>query len=220
MKYRCLVLDHDDTVVNSTAQIHYPSFMNVLSKIRPDVKITLDEFFLTNFDPGFTTLCNDILGFTEDEMEYQIKSWKEFVKDNTPTLFEGISRVIRQFQENGGYICVVSHSFKENILRDYRENDLPTPDMVFGWELPAELRKPAPYPLEKIMQYYDLKASELLMIDDLKPGFDMAKSCGVDFAAAGWAHNIPEIDDFMKRNCQYYFNSVAELAYFLEHPVP
>ena len=27
---------------------------------------------------------------------------------------------------------------------------------------------------------------ELLMLDDLKPGYDMAKSCGVDFAAAGW----------------------------------
>ena len=24
MRYRCLILDHDDTVVNSTATIHYP----------------------------------------------------------------------------------------------------------------------------------------------------------------------------------------------------
>ena len=26
MKYKCLVVDHDDTIVNSTATIHFPSF--------------------------------------------------------------------------------------------------------------------------------------------------------------------------------------------------
>ena len=25
MRYKCLVLDHDDTVVDSTASIHYPA---------------------------------------------------------------------------------------------------------------------------------------------------------------------------------------------------
>jgi len=49
----------------------------------------------------------------------------------------------------------------------------------------------------------------------LKPGADMAKSCGVDFAAAGWAHNIPQIDEYMKNNCNYYFSTVDELACFL-----
>ena len=26
MKYRCLIVDHDDTVVNSTATVHFPCF--------------------------------------------------------------------------------------------------------------------------------------------------------------------------------------------------
>jgi len=215
MKYRCLVLDHDDTVVNSTAQIHYPSFMSVLAKIRPETKITLEEFFLENFDPGFSALCNDILCFTDVETEYQIACWQEYVHGHIPTIFAGMDRVIQHFHENGGLICVVSHSFKDNIIRDYRENGLPAPDMVFGWELPIEMRKPSSYPLEEIMLHYHLDASELLVVDDLKPGADMAKSCGVDFAAAGWAHNIPQIDSYMKRNCNYYFSSVNELECFL-----
>lgn len=215
MKYKCLVLDHDDTVVNSTAQIHYPSFMNVLSTIRPDARITLDEFFLSNFNPGFMALCNDVLRFSDAEMEYQITYWKEYVKEHTPTAFAGMDRIIRRFKENGGLICVVSHSFKENILRDYQENGLPAPDMVFGWELPEDKRKPSPYPIEEIIHQYRLEASSLLVVDDLKPGYDMAKSCGVDFAAAGWAHSIPEIDNFMKTNSNHYFSYVGELESFL-----
>ena len=35
MKYKCLVFDHDDTVVNSTATIHFPSFRDYLKIYRP-----------------------------------------------------------------------------------------------------------------------------------------------------------------------------------------
>ena len=30
MRYKCLVLDHDDTLVNSTATMHFPCFCEVL----------------------------------------------------------------------------------------------------------------------------------------------------------------------------------------------
>jgi phosphoglycolate phosphatase/pyrophosphatase PpaX len=103
----------------------------------------------------------------------------------------------------------------ENILRDYRENRLPEPDLIFGWEQPVERRKPNPWPLEEIMRRYDLAPSELLMIDDLKPGFDMARAAGVDFAAVGWANDIPQIEDFMRKNCKLYCKTVPELAALL-----
>ena len=53
------------------------------------------------------------------------------------------------------------------------------------------------------------------MIDDLKPGYDMARACGVPFAAAGWANDIPEIEVFMRRNCSLYFKKVSELEDYL-----
>ena len=34
MRYQCLVLDHDDTVVDSTASVHYPAFMETLRRLR------------------------------------------------------------------------------------------------------------------------------------------------------------------------------------------
>lgn len=124
--------------------------------------------------------------------------------------------ILQRFHDAGGVITVVSHSVSGYILRDYRENGLPEPDAVFGWELPPEQRKPNPYPLEQIMQRFSLKPSELLMLDDLKPGYDMAQQCGVDFAAAGWANDIPEIENFMRRYGKYYFKTVAEFGTFME----
>ena len=65
------------------------------------------------------------------------------------------------------------------------------------------------------MKKFDLKPSEIIVVDDLKPGFDMARGAGVDFAAAGWAHDIPEIEDYMRKNCDFYIKTVAELEKIL-----
>lgn len=35
MRYPCLVVDHDDTVVNSTATVHYPCFVEYTGSIIP-----------------------------------------------------------------------------------------------------------------------------------------------------------------------------------------
>ncbi len=116
----------------------------------------------------------------------------------------------------GGLVCVVSHSFDDNILRDYEANGLPVPDAVYGWEQPPERRKPHVWPLREIMRRFGLRREELLMIDDLKPGYDMAAACGVDFAGVGWSNDIASIEAFMRRNCANYFKTVPELAAFVK----
>ncbi len=215
LKYKCLVLDHDDTVVKSTPTIHYPAFQNTLKKIRPDIDMSLEDFLLYSFDPGFSSLCMDLLKFTEDEMNIQYDSWNEHVNRSIPSFYEGFDNIIKRQKSEGGLVCVVSHSNSVNILRDFNKNFGIEPDMIFGWELGEEKRKPNPYPLKEIMRIYDLSPNELLMVDDLKPGYDMAKACNVDFACAGWAHKIPKISEFMKKNCDYYFDDVRKLEQFL-----
>lgn len=64
LKFPCLVLDHDDTVVRSTPTIHYPAFVKTLQALRPDVHWTLEQFIACNFYPGFEAMCRDILHFT------------------------------------------------------------------------------------------------------------------------------------------------------------
>lgn len=215
LKYRCLVLDHDDTVVNSTATVHYPCFVEYMEKYQPRVHLTLEEYFRYNFDPGVIPMFTEICGLSLEELEHEEAYWKEYVKVHTPRAYAGIREILEEERARGGRITVVSHSFSEYILRDYRENGLPEPDAVFGWEYPAEQRKPSPWPLYQIMEKWGLKPEEMLVIDDLKPGFDMAAAAGVPFAAAGWANDIPEIESFMRGNCDRYFKTVAELRAFL-----
>ena len=215
MRYKCLVFDHDDTVVNSTATIHYPSFLNYLAQYRPGMSCSLEKYFLRNFEPGFIPMCREDYGMTDADLDIELRFWQEYVEKNIPAAYAGIREIMLRQKAEGGLLCVVSHSLEKNIRRDYAANDLSQPDMVFGWDLPMERRKPNPFPLEEIMRTYGLAPGELLMIDDLKPGFDMASSCGVDFAAAGWANDIQEIERFMRQNSRYYFKTVEELDRFL-----
>ena len=211
MKYPCLVLDHDDTVVNSTATVHYPCFVEYMGKFYPHINYTLEEYFLKNFDPGVYTLFHDIIGMTDEDMQREQTYWFDYVQHHVPRVFDGMRDILWDYKRAGGTICVVSYSFSENILRDYRENDLPAPDMVFGWEIPKEQRKPEVHCMHRIMERFGFAPQEMLVVDDLKPGYDMAHACGAHFAAAGWANDIPQIEQFMRKNCDLYFKTVAQL---------
>ena len=215
MRYKCLVFDHDDTVVNSTATIHHPSFLKYLAQYRPGRTCSLEKYFLRNFEPGFIPMCREDYDMTDADLDIEVRFWQEYVEEHIPAAYAGIREIMLRQKAEGGLLCVVSHSLEKNIRRDYAANDLPQPDLVFGWDLPMEQRKPNPFALEEIMRIYRLGPEELLMIDDLKPGYDMAVRCGVDFAAAGWANDIEEIERFMRRNSRYYFKTVEELDKFL-----
>lgn len=216
MRYKCLVLDHDDTVVNSTATIHFPSFLEFLSRVRPGAQYTLEEYFRKNFDPGIMELFMGELHFTPQELDEEYRFWQDYVKTRVPRAYDDMRQILERHRNAGGVIAVVSHSTSQTIVRDYRENGLPQPDLIFGWELPPEQRKPNVWPLTQIMARFGLDARELLMLDDLKPGYDMARAAGVDFAAAGWANDIPQIEGFMRKNCDYYCKTVADFSALLQ----
>jgi phosphoglycolate phosphatase/pyrophosphatase PpaX len=216
MRYRCLVFDHDDTTVNSTATIHYPAFMAFLKKYYPGRDCTLEEYFIKNFHPGFIEWCVEDFGMSDELLETETKFWLNYVDSRIPVAYPGIRELMMRQKEEGGLVCVISHSIKYNILRDFKQNGLPEPDLIYGWEEPPEHRKPNAWPLEQLMKRFSLKPSEILMIDDLKPGYDMAVKAGVDFAAAGWANDVPEIESFMRQNCRLYFKTVQELSDYLK----
>ena len=217
MKYKCLVLDHDDTVVNSTATIHFPCFVEYLNLTRPHIagNYDLNSYLVKNFDPGITALLADEIGMDEAELKVEVDYWARYVENHIPDAYSGIGDIMREFRERGGIIAVASHSFERYIIRDYRHNSLPMPDVIYGWDLPDEKRKPSPYALLDIMSRYSLSAEDILVVDDLKPGYDMARAAGVDFAAAGWAYDVPEIEAFMRENCDFFLKSVSELKEIL-----
>lgn len=211
LNYRCLVLDHDDTVVRSEETVNYPSFLEALKVLRPGRTITREEFTRWCFSPGFSALCSDYIGLTPEEIDVQYDMWRSYVATHIPPPYDGLRPILTRWKQEGGLLCVSSHSARENILRDYRLHFGLEPDQIFDWDLGEDRRKPSPYALQEIMRLYDLRPDELLMADDLKPGYDMAHACGVPFACAGWSHDAPEIRAFLRRFSDFYLETVQAL---------
>lgn len=210
--FKCLVLDHDDTSVKSTPEIHYPSFVNTLKVLRPGVTVDLDEFIQYNFSKGFFDTCKVVYGMTDEEMEFEKTTWEKFVAEHIPDFYEGIPEIIKRQKDEGGIECVVSHSFDNIILRDYRAENVPEPDIIYGWDSDNSKNKPSPYPILDLIRRTGLKKEDIIVVDDLKPGLDMARAAGVKFGYSGWSSlRIPDIEEYMRKNADYFFETPKEL---------
>lgn len=216
LKYPCLVLDHDDTVVQSEATINYPYFCYILDQFRPGTKITLKEYTEGCYHLGFVEMCKEKYNFTDAELNEEYLGWKEYIKSHIPSPFPGIKEIIMRQKAAGGLVCVVSHSTRETITRDYRAHFGLQPDEIYGWDYPEHQRKPNPYPLFQIMDKYHLSPADILVVDDMKPAWEMAQKANVEIAFAGWGRqNYPEIVEEMTGLCNYAFHSTKDLSEFL-----
>ncbi len=216
LKYACLVLDHDDTVVQSMKTMSYPFFCYILQKFRPGASMSEAAFIQDCHHIGFAELCRLRFAFTNEELACEHEQWMDYVRTHTPEPYPGIAQILQKYKQLGGILCVVSHSCAENILRDYAAHFSVMPDAVYGWELPEVQRKPNPYPLQDILQKYHLKAEDVLVIDDMKLGWKMAQPLGIQTAYAAWGDmGVPELDEEMTKLCDFRFDSTQELEKFL-----
>lgn len=62
-----------------------------------------------------------------------------------------------------------------------------------------------------IQKELHLNKEDVLLVDDLLPGIQMARDAHIDACGAGWAHDIKEIKEDIKNKCTYYVESVKEL---------
>ncbi len=216
LKYPCLVLDHDDTVVQSEKTIGYPYFCYILDQFRPGEKITLEQYVRDCHDLGFAEMCRQRWQFTPQELVDEYIGWMGYVRTHIPDAYPGIGEIIRRQKEEGGMICVVSHSSVENITRDYDVHFGVRPDAIYGWDYPEEQRKPNPFPLEDIMERYGFGPEDMLVVDDMKLAWRMAHPLGVKIAFAAWSKtDFPEQATEMREICEYTFDTPKELERFL-----
>ena len=166
-----------------------------------------------NLDPGLMAYLEAELGMDEAEIEAEFVIWRSFSSATDPPFFEGIEDLLERFVEQGGHIAVVSHSEADIIRKNYASatSGKLNPALVYGWDPDADKRKPSPWPVRDILERLELSPSEVLVVDDLKPGVDMARAAGVAVAGAGWAYDIPSIREFMQEACDFYFSRVADM---------
>lgn len=138
--------------------------------------MSYEQFVEYNFDPGFYEMCADILHYTPEEIRYQEAEWERAAAVTIPAVYEGLPEILHTYMENGGQnLCVFPFHAKDDFER-LRGGRLPTPELIFDWACPEGKRKPHPYALQETMRILNLKPEELLMVDDLKPGYEHGKS--------------------------------------------
>ena len=216
LKYRCLVLDHDDTVVQTLKTLSYPFFCLELEQFRPGTTMTISEYVTQCHKLGFADMCRQCFGFTEEELSLEHQQWMNYIMNNIPDIFSGIDRVIHRQKKECGILCVISHSNSDNILRDYRVHFGTEPDAIYGWDMLPHQRKPHSWPLKDIMEKFNLQPEDILVVDDMQLACQMADPLGVKVAFAAWDDmGVPELRQEMKQRCTYTFYSPAELEHFL-----
>ncbi len=216
LKYPCLVLDHDDTVVQSEATVNYPFFVEFLKEYRPGAAISMDEYISGCFHPGYGEMCRQRFGFTDEELMIEYKGWKEYIRSHIPAPYPGIGEIIRRQKKEGGLVCVISQSAQENIARDYRTHFGLLPDDIYGWDMEPEHRKPNPWALTQIMKKYGLSPAEILVVDDMKAAVPMARAVGCPIGFAGWGRQeFPQITLEMTGLCDFAFGTTEALERFL-----
>lgn len=213
LRYRCILIDHDDTAVDSTAAIHYPAHVESLRVLRPGrTPPSSEEWILRNFHGIMDYLVN-YLGLTQEELAQELVIWRSYSTSRVPPFFPGFLPLLADYRAAGGKIAVVSHSEADVIASHYRGAPGPAvrPDLIFGWDNDAEKRKPSPWPVREALRVFHCDPADALVVDDLKPGVLMSREAGVAFAAAGWGHRIPEIETWMRANAALYCASIDEL---------
>ena len=216
LKYPCLILDHDDTLVQTERAIGYPYFRDYLARVRPGTDLSFREYVYDCHNAVFPDMCREKWHFTEEELHEEYTLWQAYCAENIPPLFPGVAELVRRQKAEGGLVCVVSLSSHANITRDYQAHFGFQPDAVYACELPRDRRKPHPWALLDIMENFHLKPEELLMVDDMKLGMEMAHAAGVPAAYAGWSkQDFPDLTAEMQQRCDYAFPSPQALARFL-----
>lgn len=216
LRFPCLVLDHDDTVVQSEKTIGYPYFCHILDQFRPGATISLEDYVLGCHNLGFADMCRKYWQFTEEELLTEYRGWMDYVRIHIPDPYPGIDRIIHRQKQEGGMLCVVSHSAIENITRDYKTHFGIVPDTIYGWDLPEDKRKPSAYPLLDVMKKHDFQPRDLLVVDDLKLAYTMARNAGVQIGFAAWSkEDLPLLAEEMTTLCDYTFRSPDDLYHFL-----
>ena len=216
LKYRCLVLDHDDTVVQTERTIGFPYFRDFIERIRPGCTLTFSEYVRDCNNMVFADMCTQRWKMTEQELQEEYLGWKAYSRINIPEVCDGIHRVIRRQKEAGGILCMSSLSTREIIERDFLHHFGILPDAIYDYDLPPHQRKPNPYALEDIMRQYQLQPEDILVVDDMKLAWMMAEPLNIAVAYAAWSKaDFPELTTQMREICNYSFDSTKDLEKFL-----
>jgi phosphoglycolate phosphatase-like HAD superfamily hydrolase len=165
---------------------------------------------------GFEHLCKERYQFNNEEMLIEYTIWKSFTQSKQAQPFDGWKELLNTFRNQGGKIVVVSYSESKEILRDYQDHFGFKPDLIFAYDHGPEKLKPHTYPIYTLMETLQINTDEILVIDDMPVGYEMAQKAQVDFIWAQWAFFDDTLNEHIKKTSYRACNNVYTLFEIME----
>lgn len=214
MTCRCIVLDYDNTIVDSFPDAQYGA-MNYACDSLGIERYTKEE--LIEIDKT-GRIGEDFRRKHPDEFDSFWNLFYEYLNDNLPRAYDGMKELLDMYRSKGGIICVVSNSTTDYIKKGMEFNDLPKPDVVYGWDSGEAYRKPNTTSLYEMSIGFGLSPMDILVVDDKPSGIDMANTYGTASCISGWGIIGDDQKDKMREMypSSKFCDSVADLASELE----
>jgi phosphoglycolate phosphatase-like HAD superfamily hydrolase len=143
LRKKCLILDHDDTIINSQESIHYPLFVEVLKILRPNITpVDFEKFIELSNEVGFVKMCRMLYHYNAEEIQFEYEHWKKHSSLIEAPTFDGIKEFLTAFEKAGGVIIVYTMNSKQNVEQDYERLFNMIPKSIISHDQYHVLRKP------------------------------------------------------------------------------
>lgn len=210
-RFKTFVFDVDGTLAH-TNKLIFETFRHVAEKYLS--KKLSDEEIIALFGPTEDVILKE---WMQDKYEIARSDYFKFYTNKHEKLvktFEGLEEIIDLIKRKGMNLAVFTGKGKDSTkitleklgLNKYFDLII-TGDDVKG-------HKPAPDGLQKVVEYFDQKPEEVLMIGDSPHDIEASKSAKVPIAAVVWdsyaASEIPSM------NPDFIFYKIPEFKKFIE----
>jgi len=216
MKYKALVLDYDDTIVESARVINYPAYRDSLKILRPLMAcLSFEDWLAMHSRMGPIGFFKDYLKFNDSEAKRELEIWGGYKRSVTPQFYNGIPEALEEYKSKGGIVTVASLSDGTTVFENFVKAGMSL-DHVFGGDMNPDIIKPNPYVINRIAQLYNFDTTNILVVGDLQTEALFARNGKASFAAACWGHNIPSIkDEFKKLGVETYLETIDQFKKYI-----
>ncbi|MBR4437248.1 MAG: HAD-IA family hydrolase, partial [Spirochaetales bacterium] len=157
----------------------------------------------------------ELYGFSGEEAKEAVARYREYYAETglyENILYEGIESLLYKLKENGYKIILASSKprlYVKRILSYFRI--LRYFDIVEGSEMDGKNTDKIEL-IAHILDKWNLKAEESIMIGDRKYDIEGAKANGMDSIAVGYGYGT--VDELSKAEPTYFFSTIEELKNF------
>ncbi|MGM9947570.1 HAD-IA family hydrolase [Floccifex sp.] len=207
MKYKAILYDLDQTLINTLDMNMYPLIKII--KEEKGIELSFEQACQYASYPGMKVM--ELLDIKNPEQTY--KRWVQYVNEyeNGALVYPNIKNVLKTFQRNQIKQGIVTSKLSKQYKIDAIDNGLDAiMDVVVLFE-DTKKHKPDPAPLLKCMELLNLDKDEVIYIGDAASDFEASKNAGIDFGFAKWGSVLNHISE-----SNYIFTKPEDLLILLD----